>query len=162
MIFLAIFFCPRDLVYKLVQLKLVTFVICIYNEILRANKIYKGLEEGKSAMPAEGSVFFIPVLIAILKVNSYPIFRKFLKIKTKINFDNFFSGQWIYTCHSNHSIDQRRWLATTKFGSCHTVTNFQIMFFVGIRFSFGAKFGNFISCFCIIIHCCGIIWNWCL
>ena len=108
MIFLAIFFCPRDLVYKLVQLKLVTFVICIYNEILRANKIYKGLEEGKSAMPAEGSVFFIPVLIAILKVNSYPIFRKFLKIKTKINFDNFFSGQWIYTCHSNHSIDQRR------------------------------------------------------
>ena len=68
MIFLAIFFCPRDLVYKLVQLKLVTFVICIYNEILRANKIYKGLEEGKSAMPAEGSVFFIPVLIAILKV----------------------------------------------------------------------------------------------
>ena len=69
MIFLAIFFCPRDLVYKLVQLKLISVVICIYNEILRANKVYKGLEEGKSAMPAEGSVFFIPVLIAILKVH---------------------------------------------------------------------------------------------
>ena len=68
LIFLAIFFCPRDLVYKMVQLKLVAVVICIYNEILRANKVYKGLEEGKSAMPAEGSVFFIPVLIAILKV----------------------------------------------------------------------------------------------
>ena len=52
----------------MVQLKLVAVVICIYNEILRANKVYKGLEEGKSAMPAEGSVFFIPVLIAILKV----------------------------------------------------------------------------------------------
>ena len=84
MIFLAIFFCPRDLVYKLVQLKLVTFVICIYNEILRANKIYKGLEEGKSAMPAEGSVFFIPVLIAILKVIHTQFLEKNLKLRPKL------------------------------------------------------------------------------
>ena len=67
-VYLAIFFCPGDLVYKLVKQKLIYVVICTLKEILRAKKVYKGLEEGKSAMPAGGSVFFIPVLIATLKV----------------------------------------------------------------------------------------------
>ena len=69
-VYLAIFFCPGDLVYKLVKQKLIYVVICTLKEILRAKKVYKGLEEGKSAMPAGGSVFFIPVLIATLKVGS--------------------------------------------------------------------------------------------
>ena len=69
-IYLAIFFCPGDLVYKLVKLKLVYVVICALKEILRAKKVYKGLEEGKSAMPVGGSVFFIPVLVATLKVHT--------------------------------------------------------------------------------------------
>ena len=68
-IYLAIFFCPGDLVYKLVKQKLVYAVLCFFKEILRAKKVYKGLEEGKLAMPAGGSVFFIPVLIATLKVH---------------------------------------------------------------------------------------------
>ena len=76
-VYLAIFFCPGDLVYKLVKQKLIYVVICTLKEILRAKKVYKGLEEGKSAMPAGGSVFFIPVLIATLKVGSTYLVSKF-------------------------------------------------------------------------------------
>ena len=65
-IYLAIFFTPGDIAYKIV--KLLPVVICSLKEILRPKKVYKGLEEGKLAMPANGSLLFIPVLIATLKV----------------------------------------------------------------------------------------------
>ena len=107
-IYLAIFFCPGDLVYKLVKQKLIYVVICTLKEILRAKKVYKGLEEGKSAMPAGGSVFFIPVLIATLKVGSTNLVPNseikkngFLKIKF---LNTIFLGQWIFICCSYHSI----------------------------------------------------------
>ena len=67
-IYLAIFFTPGDIAYKIVKLLPVYVVICSLKEILRAKKVYKGLEEGKLAMPANGSLLFIPVLIATLKV----------------------------------------------------------------------------------------------
>ena len=67
-IYLAIFFTPGDIAYKIVKLLPVYVVICSLKEILRAKKVYKGLEEGKLAMPSNGSLLFIPVLIATLKV----------------------------------------------------------------------------------------------
>ena len=69
LVYLAIFFSPKDIVYETVKLIPVYAVICTLKEILRAKKVYKGLAEGKEAMPANGSLLFIPVIIAVLKGN---------------------------------------------------------------------------------------------
>ena len=66
-VYIAIFFSPRDLVYELIKLVPVYATICFLKEILRAKKVYRGLAEGKDAMPSGGSLLFIPVLIATLK-----------------------------------------------------------------------------------------------
>ena len=44
LMFLAVFYTPADLFYKTVKLVPVYAVICTLKEILRAKKIYKGLE----------------------------------------------------------------------------------------------------------------------
>lgn len=84
-VYLAVFFAPKDLVYDLIKIVPVYYAICVLKEILRAKKVYKGLEEGRQAMPANGSPLFIPVLIATLKGNgsgfAAPIVR-------------FFRGDW--------------------------------------------------------------------
>jgi hypothetical protein len=66
-VYFLIFFSPKDLVFQLVKLVPVYVTICTLKEILRATKVYKGLAEGKEAMPNNGSIFFIPILIATLK-----------------------------------------------------------------------------------------------
>ena len=66
-VYIAIFFSPKDLVYKTVKLVPIYATICFLKEILRAKKVYKGLAEGRDHMPHGGSLFFIPVLIATLK-----------------------------------------------------------------------------------------------
>ena len=84
-IYLAIFFTPGDIAYKIVKLLPVYVVICSLKEILRAKKVYKGLEEGKLAMPSNGSLLFIPVLIATLKVilSFWPNRKNILNEKSK-------------------------------------------------------------------------------
>ena len=69
LVYLAIFFSPRDIVYDAVKIVPVYAVICTLKEILRAKKVYKGLAEGREAMPPNGSLLFIPILIAVLKGN---------------------------------------------------------------------------------------------
>ena len=64
---MAIFFSPKDLVYETIKLVPIYATICTLKEILRAKKVYKGLAEGRDAMPHNGSLLFIPVLIATLK-----------------------------------------------------------------------------------------------
>ncbi len=85
LVYLLIFFSPKDIVYETIKLVPVYAVICTLKEILRAKKVYKGLEEGRGAMPNNGSPLFIPVLIATLKGNGSgfagPIVR-------------FFRGDW--------------------------------------------------------------------
>ena len=68
-VYLAIFFTPGDIVYQVIKIVPVYVIICTMKEILRAKKIYKGLEEGKTAMPQGGSLLFIPIMIATLKVS---------------------------------------------------------------------------------------------
>jgi len=69
LMFLAVFYTPKDIFYSTVKIVPIYAVICTLKEILRAKKIYKGLEEGRQAMPSGGSYLFIPVLIATLKGN---------------------------------------------------------------------------------------------
>ena len=69
LVYLAIFFAPKDIVYHAIKLVPVYLVICILKEILRAKKVYKGMKEGIDAMPIDGSPLFIPILIATLKGN---------------------------------------------------------------------------------------------
>ena len=66
-VYVAIFFSPKDLVYETIKLVPIYATICTLKEILRAKKVYKGLAEGRDAMPHNGSLLFIPVLIATLK-----------------------------------------------------------------------------------------------
>ena len=66
-VYIAIFFSPKDLVYDTIKLVPIYATICFLKEILRAKKVYKGLAEGRDHMPHGGSLFFIPVLIATLK-----------------------------------------------------------------------------------------------
>jgi len=68
-VYVAIFFSPKDLVYETIKLVPIYATICTLKEILRAKKVYKGLAEGRDAMPHNGSLLFIPVLIATLKGN---------------------------------------------------------------------------------------------
>ena len=67
-LFFAIYFSPGDVVYKLLKLVPVYVTICTLKEVLRAKKVYKGLQEGTEAF-SKGSPFFIPILIATLKGN---------------------------------------------------------------------------------------------
>eukprot|EP00093_Oithona_nana_P003934 03934.XXX_53396_54484_1 [CDS] Oithona nana genome sequencing. len=69
LVFLAVFYTPKDVFYSTVKIVPIYAVICTLKEILRAKKIYKGLEEGRQAMPSGGSYLFIPVIIATLKGN---------------------------------------------------------------------------------------------
>ena len=66
-VYIAIFFSPKDLVHDTIKLVPIYATICFLKEILRAKKVYKGLAEGRDHMPHGGSLFFIPVLIATLK-----------------------------------------------------------------------------------------------
>ena len=66
-VYVAIFFSPKDLVHDTIKLIPIYATICFLKEILRAKKVYKGLAEGRDHMPHGGSLFFIPVLIATLK-----------------------------------------------------------------------------------------------
>jgi len=68
-VYIAIFFSPKDLVHDTIKLVPIYATICFLKEILRAKKVYKGLAEGRDHMPHGGSLFFIPVLIATLKGN---------------------------------------------------------------------------------------------
>jgi len=68
-VYIAIFFAPKDLVYDTIKLVPIYATICFLKEILRAKKVYKGLAEGRDAMPHGGSLLFIPVIIATLKGN---------------------------------------------------------------------------------------------
>ena len=69
LVYLGIFYSPRDIIYDGIKLVPIYCVICTLKEILRAKKVYKGLKEGREAMPLDGSPLFIPVLIATLKGN---------------------------------------------------------------------------------------------
>ena len=70
-VYVAIFFSPKDIVYETIKLVPIYATICFLKEILRAKKVYKGLAEGKDAMPSGGSLLFIPVIIATLKGNIF-------------------------------------------------------------------------------------------
>merc|ERR1712117_262233 len=66
-IYAAVFFCPGDLFYQLVNLKPVYVPIAVLKEIYRGKKIFAGLQEGATAFPA--SPYLIPVIVAVLKGN---------------------------------------------------------------------------------------------
>ena len=70
-VYVAIFFSPKDIVYEAIKLVPIYATICFLKEILRAKKVYKGLAEGKDAMPSGGSLLFIPVIIATLKGDTF-------------------------------------------------------------------------------------------
>ena len=44
LVFLAVFYTPKDIFYSTVKIVPIYAVICTLKEILRAKKIYKGLE----------------------------------------------------------------------------------------------------------------------
>ena len=69
LVYLAVFFSPKDIVYSTIKVVPVYLAICTLKEILRAKKVYKGMKEGSDAMPIDGSPLFIPILIATLKGN---------------------------------------------------------------------------------------------
>ena len=89
--------------YDTIKLVPVYAIICTLKEILRAKKVFKGLEEGRNVMPQNGSLLFIPVLIATLKGNGSgfagPIVRFFRYFNNfasnlKILMIWFFRGDW--------------------------------------------------------------------
>ncbi len=66
-VYALIFYCPKDLAYQFCKYLPVYVVICSAKEIIRAKKVFYGLKEGREAMPSNGSIFFIPIIIATLK-----------------------------------------------------------------------------------------------
>ena len=63
------FFAPKNIVYDAVKIVPMYTVICTLKEFMRGKKVCKGLAEGKEAMPPNGSLLFVPILIAVLKGN---------------------------------------------------------------------------------------------
>jgi hypothetical protein len=65
--YLAVFFSPGDVFYRLIHVTPVYVAICVAKEVYRAAKILNGLSDGRKAFP--NSPYFVPVVTAVLKGN---------------------------------------------------------------------------------------------
>ena len=66
LVWLAVFFSPQDLVYRLVKNKVVFLLVCVLKEMYRVRKIVRGISLAQSHYP---SCILIPVLVGVLKGN---------------------------------------------------------------------------------------------